>query len=266
MDSNLKVIEIAEIKNAEIRSMQGINGEMVYSVFDLIKAFGSQKNVRDTWGDITKSHPEVVGKTDNFSKVPLKTDNFQRSSIKNVTTLQTLTNCYYWKFPGQGQRETPVANVRGCMEIAVLIPGKKAAKLRALMVDVFVRYFEADPEIAKDIIGRTESPKDLAGIQIAVETQFEQIMDKYGGSLPLNDLTPAERAVVRPYVVGRQRQIYLTAYEDKKDSLRISVMRKRITKSGAKKALDEYAASLDEDFKAWLANASIEPEPLMEAA
>lgn len=233
MVSSLKIIEIAEIKNAEIRSAQGIDGETVYSVFDLIRAFGGQTNPRKTWNKIGESHDEVVSKSYNL------------------------------KFPGSGQRTTPVANSRVCMEIAILIPGKKAAKLRALMVDVFVRYFEADPEIAKSVINRTEEPKAIASILEASQAKAKEIFAWHDGVMPLVDLTPSERAAVRPYIVDRQRKLIMDCYESKQTSLKMSVLRKRMTKARAAELLDNYAKSLDKDFQVWLSNGKLEPEPLM---
>ena len=48
----------------------------------MIRVLGGKKNLHDTWAQIVETHPEVVQKTDNL------------------------------KFPGAGQRETPVAQTK----------------------------------------------------------------------------------------------------------------------------------------------------------
>ena len=40
------------------------------------------------------------------------------------------TNCSHLKFPGRGQRDTPVVDVRGIVEIVMLLPGRHAARVR----------------------------------------------------------------------------------------------------------------------------------------
>ena len=40
---------------------------------------------------------------------------------------EVTTNCSDLKFPGRGQRKTPVASVRGIVEIIMLLPGRDAA-------------------------------------------------------------------------------------------------------------------------------------------
>ena len=48
-------------------------------------------------------------------------------------------SCGNYKFKGRGQRETPVANVRGAVEIIMLLPGAQAARVRRQAADLLVR-------------------------------------------------------------------------------------------------------------------------------
>ena len=51
--------------------------------------------------------------------------------IKNTHTPRLVsTNCRNFRFPGRGQRDTPVADVRGVVEIVMLLPGRHAARVR----------------------------------------------------------------------------------------------------------------------------------------
>jgi hypothetical protein len=44
------------------------------------------------------------------------------------------------KFPGSGQRPTPVVDARGAVEILMVLPGRVAAHFRRSAADVIVRY------------------------------------------------------------------------------------------------------------------------------
>ena len=74
-------------------------------------------NPRDTWSEMQKTHPDVVGNTDNFSD---------------------------FKFPGQGQRKTPVIDATGAIMIINLLPGQLAASFRAQWASIIVRYLGGD--------------------------------------------------------------------------------------------------------------------------
>lgn len=70
---------IPELDNAAIRRTP--DGRC--SVYDLISVAGGQKNPRQAWERLIERYPEVVPKCDNF------------------------------KFPGRGQRQTPVTDREG---------------------------------------------------------------------------------------------------------------------------------------------------------
>lgn len=96
------IITFDGFENSDIRVTP--SGE--YSVFDVIK-FCGKKNPRDAWNTLLTQYSEVVAKTDNF------------------------------KFPGRGQRNTPVAtrqNLNGfhpCKDSAA----KNAANVSRLVND-----------------------------------------------------------------------------------------------------------------------------------
>lgn len=95
------------------------------SVFDMIKVLGGQKNPRDTWIRLTEAHPEVVAKTDNL------------------------------KFPGPGQRETPVAKDKeSAYYILGLLPGAVGKKYREDAAKLFVAFLENPARLAADITDR----------------------------------------------------------------------------------------------------------------
>ena len=91
------------------------------SVLDVIKVVTGNQQFRSTWHDLQRSHEEVVGLTNDF------------------------------KFPGQGQRLTPVTDARGLVTIVNLLPGDRAARFRAKGADIVVRYLGGDESLVAEI-------------------------------------------------------------------------------------------------------------------
>ena len=48
-------------------------------------------------------------------------------------------NWINFRFPGRGQRETPIADVRGIVEIVMLLPGRHAARVRRQAAELLCR-------------------------------------------------------------------------------------------------------------------------------
>jgi hypothetical protein len=57
-----------------------------------------------------------------------------------------------FKFPGQGQNRTPVADLRTTLLVVLRLRSRVAQRLSAKVVDVFVRYLGGDPELARGIL------------------------------------------------------------------------------------------------------------------
>ncbi len=60
------------------------------------------------------------------------------------------------KFPGRGQRATPVTDAEGMIEIMMLLPGYRAAKFRSEATKLIVGYLNADITIADNILQRSD--------------------------------------------------------------------------------------------------------------
>lgn len=94
-----------------------------FSIFDVLVGFEvckSSRNAPEVWKRIHTEHSEVITFCDNF------------------------------KFPGRGQRETPVATEEGIYQVLMLCPGKKGAEFRAWAAKLVRerREEESNPELA----------------------------------------------------------------------------------------------------------------------
>ena len=65
------------------------------------------------------------------------------------------TNCSYVKFPDsrgrKGQKDTPVANVRGIIEIIMLLPGRQATSVRWQASELLCRWLGGDLSLVEEV-------------------------------------------------------------------------------------------------------------------
>jgi hypothetical protein len=70
-----------------------------------------------------------------------------------------------WKFPGARQRETPVTDAEGIVQIIMLLPCRTAAPVRAKAAKVLVRYLGGDPSLVPEI----QANRDLADTHLGTD-------------------------------------------------------------------------------------------------
>ena len=99
-----------------------ITSDKMISVFDFIKVVGGQKNPHETWKDIKKKYKnEVLGFSENL------------------------------KFPGAGQKLTPVINVQGMVKLLFWLPGELAKQFRSKSAETMIRYLGGDLTLIDEI-------------------------------------------------------------------------------------------------------------------
>ena len=92
-----------------------------------------------------------------------------------------------FKFPGRGQRNTPITCVRGVVTIVMLLPGRAAARVRKHAASTLVRYLGGDlsmvDELAQNHLSQQEldeeDPARLFGQQVesdAVKRKREEVV------------------------------------------------------------------------------------------
>lgn len=125
------------------------------SVFDMIKILGGQKNPHQVWERLFESHPEVLTKCENF------------------------------RFPGRGQRDTPVAKDKeGAFYILGLLPGEVGRKYREQSAKLFTKWLEDPAGLVGDLAERlTEDQKErlearLNGIR--TRRAFTDVLKEFG--------------------------------------------------------------------------------------
>jgi hypothetical protein len=67
-----------------------------------------------------------------------------------------------FKFSGRGQKETPVTDARGIVDIIMVLPGKAAASVRRQASNVLVRYLGGDPTLVEEIAANRFAQEELS--------------------------------------------------------------------------------------------------------
>ena len=88
------------------------------SAIDVVRAVSGKgaNEAAEAWRRLVEQYPEVKAKSFDF------------------------------KFPGRGQRNTPVLCVRGAIELILVLPGHHAAHVRRRASELMVRYLGGPPQ------------------------------------------------------------------------------------------------------------------------
>ena len=117
--------ELATLLDKDVNTIQKIRTteNLDISLFDMIMAVTGKNNndAGEAFRTVCKRHPEVQEKILNF------------------------------KFPGRGQRDTPVANLATMVEIIMLLPGSTAATVRVEASKLLVRYLGGDLKLVDEV-------------------------------------------------------------------------------------------------------------------
>ena len=70
---------------------------------------------------------------------------------------EVVTNCYYFRFPGQGQKSTPCMTLRGLQRLLMILGGKVAAEFR----EIVEGYVAGDTSLIEEV-------RDNAAVQLRV--------------------------------------------------------------------------------------------------
>jgi hypothetical protein len=110
------------------------------SVIDILATVGA-KDPHSSYRHLCKSHQEVPQLVRNF------------------------------KFPGPGQKETPVVDREGFTRLMLVIPGPRGAKFREGAAKLILRYLDGDITLAAEIADRQEDPEKLRWLENRVRAK-----------------------------------------------------------------------------------------------
>ncbi|WP_104992766.1 hypothetical protein [Deinococcus sp. NW-56] len=115
------------------------------SVFDALQVVGA-KNPRDMWKRLVDAFPEVVEICDNL------------------------------RFPGAGQRLTPVTDEAGWRRIVSVLPGMLGRKYRAEANALVDRYLAGDATLAAELIDRQTDPEQARWLARRAQHKHSSIL------------------------------------------------------------------------------------------
>ena len=111
---------------------------------------------------VTKENPRRVSVYDLIAAVTAAKD--PHSAFKRLAEQHTEVPalCRNYTFSGQGQRPTPVTDVRGAVMIINVLPGPAAAKFRFTIADVFVRFMGGDDNMIAQLKKNKEIQQSIS--------------------------------------------------------------------------------------------------------
>lgn len=204
------------------------------SVFDIIEVYTGVEDPHKIWDRLIQSHDgevptigrnlssniqvydrAVVSISDNCSSdIQVHGDDWLSAEDDCTSFLDKLDdpNLYY-QFPGQGQRPTPVLDADGINELLMLLPGKRAAKVRVKFAKIITRYLGGDISLAREVERNNELQEQLPlDHPMAIYRTLPSAYKKFRQMRIDNELPPVSVSDMRG-----KKGIYLTSVGIEKD-------------------------------------------------
>lgn len=110
-----------------------------------------------------------------------------RNEFKRLTSdgsefkAEIVSSCYYLKFPGKGQKETPCMTLRGLQRLMMILGGKIAAEFREIVEGTFTRVMAGDQSLIEVINANAASQEPLqqAYRQALAQEPVVPVLDEY---------------------------------------------------------------------------------------
>jgi hypothetical protein len=113
---------------------------------------------------VTNQNPFKASVIDVISAVTSKDTKHSADAFSNLLKRfpEVSQSVGVFKFPGRGQRDTPVADARGIWKIITLLPGKAAAIFRDKSGDVMIRFLGGDESLISEIRANKAMQEEIA--------------------------------------------------------------------------------------------------------
>ena len=110
-----------------------------------------------------------------------------RNEFKRLTSdgsefkAEIVSSCYYLKFPGRGQKETPCMTLRGLQRLMMILGGKIAAEFREIVEGTFTRVMAGDKSLIEVINANavSQEPVQQAFRQALAQEPVAPVLDEY---------------------------------------------------------------------------------------
>ena len=103
---------------------------------------------------ITDEEPPRISVIDLATAITKKDNNHAAHDVGYVKDRhpEVTQNLGDFKFRGQGQKQTPVTNLRGAVELTFLLPGRHAALVRRQAAELLCRYLGGDLALVDEVL------------------------------------------------------------------------------------------------------------------
>lgn len=153
----LKLINTAD--GSSVRGMIGPDGLQLFSVYDFM-------TISCRYGNSGASA------RNEFKRLIREGSEFQS---------EVVGSCYYLKFPGSGQRETPCMTIRGLQRLLMILGGKVAAEFREIIEGTFTRVMAGDQSLIEVINANaaSQAPIQQAYRAALVQEPVAPVLDEF---------------------------------------------------------------------------------------
>ena len=122
----------------------------------------------------TEETPPRASVIDVIMALTGKTANHSAESLRELTQRhpEVNGNIVNFKFRGQGQRDTPVSDASGIVEIVMLLGGYHAALVRRQAANLLVRYLGGEPTLVDEVCALRDLQGELANERPSAPLRF----------------------------------------------------------------------------------------------
>ena len=101
----------------------------------------------------TDENPPRISIIDVIATMSGKDKNQAAEDLRRISTghPEVKAICFDFKFPGRGQRDTPVTDAKGIVEIIMLQTTKQAARVRRQAAELLCRYLGGDLALVDEV-------------------------------------------------------------------------------------------------------------------
>jgi hypothetical protein len=145
-----------------IQDNRGPNPTKMENIPDLMASLAGLDENTMTQVRRTAEAPPRVSVIDVIRVITRTSRSDSSHTLKRLcdTFPEILTNLTSFKFPGRGQRNTPVTDAGGVTRILWILPGRAAAVARQSAAKVVVHYLGGDPSLVAGIMSATQTEPD----------------------------------------------------------------------------------------------------------
>jgi hypothetical protein len=128
-----QLAQMLNVDSVKMRCARNVEGVWIFSRYDAIALMldnGNEDQARIIWERLVEEY---------------------QGHLNNGTVVTPCYHCETFHFFGERQRPTPVTDIKGLIEMLLLVPGQRAMKFRSGVAEIFLRFIGGDLSLIEKI-------------------------------------------------------------------------------------------------------------------